>query len=390
MPDRAGDAPWLLWLLEGIHRAQWGLLQWLHAWGLAGTVDGQPAWPWHRRGAGENLMLDLGQARALLISMAVVVAVLAMLLLAYRWRRARWALVGTSLLAVLLTPWPSAAVIWTEAHPTSFHTPAVAVSDAAISQGAAHYARYCLQCHGAQGNGQGRDAASQAVWPPNFLSPLLWRRADGDLLWAIRHGMQDRKGQATMPGFAPQLSVEQTWELLHFLRAQAAGQLLQLTGNWAQPISLPNMQLRCHNPRKTSVQDWKGQRVRLTTTDPQVLLPDPRLVTLWLAADKVPAVVPDQVDCVVTSIAVAQQALKLVNGSNAIQDLQLLADTAGWLRARNSRGAAAWGDGDLLCSTADSNAGAAGAMNAAEDPLSRIIRLMDAEPVRYVKGGRVH
>lgn len=393
MPDRTAEAPWLAWLLEGIHQAQWGLLQGLHVLGMVGSVDGQPAWPLRWRLSGENLLIDLGQARALLVSLAVVAALLA-LLLACRWRAARWALLIGVLLAGWLAPWPAAGVLFAPAHPTSFHTPDIALSDQAIGQGAAHYKQHCLRCHGERGNGQGPDAPAQAVWPPSFVGPLLWRRADGDLLWAIRQGLQDRHGHPTMPGFAPQLSVEQTWELLYFLRALAAGQLLQVTGNWAQPIALPNMPLRCHNTQKTSVQDWRGQRVRLTTSNPKGLLPDPRLVTLWLPAEKPPAVVPDQVDCVVTSISTAQQALALINGRAEMQDMQLLTDRAGWLRARNSRGAAAWSDDDLLCRTVDDTAaavgGIAGGADKTEDQLSRIIRLMDAEPVRYVKDGRVH
>ena len=76
MPERIADAPWLFWLLEAVHRCQVGLLQLWHALGLSGEVDGQPAWPWAQRMAGERLLQDLGQARQLVWSLAAVAAVL--------------------------------------------------------------------------------------------------------------------------------------------------------------------------------------------------------------------------------------------------------------------------------------------------------------------------
>ncbi|MDR0260112.1 MAG: cytochrome c [Comamonas sp.] len=391
MPERISDAPWLFWLLEGLHRAQAGLLQLLYALGLVHAVDGQPAWPWAQRMAGENLLLDLGLARQLLWSLVAMVLAVTLLLLACGWRRGRpWLLLG-ALAVVLLASWPQSRLVLAPAVPSSFHRNPLPFSDAAIVQGAGHYQRLCLHCHGAAGNGQGADAGRQPIWPPSFVGPLLWRRADGELLHAVRHGLQDHQGRQTMPGFATQLTLEQSWALLHFLRAQAAGELLRASGNWGQPIALPDMPLRCHRPDKQQVSDWQGQRLRLVSAaHPQDLLPDPRMVTLWLPPPgQGRGAVPDQVDCVITSGAVAQQALGWVQAgdSEALGNVQLLADKAGWLRARNNRDAESWSDEDLLCRTTDSTAAPA---DVAEDGLTRILRRMDMEPLGYVRGGRVH
>lgn len=388
MVDRAQDAPWLAWLVEALHQAQWLLLRLLHACGLAGSAEGQPAWPWAWRLSGENLLLDAGQARLLAAGLGCAGAALLLLALACAWRRMRWPLAGCALLAVVLAPWPSASVVQVPAHPASFHTQPQPFSDTAIARGEAHYARHCLRCHGAQGNGQGRDAAAQPVWPPSFTSTLLWRRADGDLFHAIRHGVRGRDGRATMPGFAAWLSEAQTWDLLHYLRALAAGELLQATGSWAQPVPLPDMALRCHSAGKTRVSDWQGQRLLLTTAPLRDLLPDPRFITLWVPMEEAPSALPDAVDCVAAAPATATLALELVSASQSLHGVQLMADKAGWLRARNARGASAWRNDDLLCRTPDGTA--QGVASGQEDALSRILRLMDAEPVRYVKGGRVH
>ena len=390
MNDWTGNnAVWLEWLLEGVHRAQWGLLRAMHALGLVGEVDGQAAWPWRWRLAGENLLIDQAQARQFAISLLIVASVLVLLFIAICWRRARPWLVGASALALVLAPWPSAAVLFTQAHSTSFHVAAVPFSDHAIASGARLYAAQCVQCHGANGKGQGALASQQPVWPPNFASPLLWRRADGELLWAVRHGLQGRDGQQSMPAFAQSLNVRQSWELLQYLRALAAGELLRATGNWPQPVHLPDMKLRCHNASKQRLHDWKNQRVLLVTADPQKLLPDPRMVTVWLP-DQASSAVPDTVDCAVTSVADARASIALINGGASVEESQWLTDRKGWLRARNARGAAAWIDDDLLCKspTADQPAAARGVTP--EDQLTRIIRTMDAEPVRFVKGGRVH
>lgn len=388
MNDLTNNAVWLEWLLEGVHRSQWAVLQLLHALGLTGEVDGQAAWPFARRIAGENLLLDQAQARQFAISLLVVAGVVLLLAVSIFWKRGRRWLWAGSVMALVLAPWPSAAVLLTAAYPTSFHASAVAFSDRSITRGAAQYAALCVQCHGVNGKGQGEFASAQTVWPPNFSSPLLWRRADGDLLWAIRHGVRARDGVQSMPAFASSVGTNEAWELLHYLRALAAGELLSATGNWPQPVHLPDMQLRCQRTDKTRLSQWQGQRLLMLTADPDALLPDPRMVTIWLPARNEERV-PDNVDCVVADAAMARQSMALINGSPHIDDTQWLTDRRGWLRARNARGAAAWSDDDLLCKSPLAEAKAdSGVKN--EDQLTRIIRTMDAEPVRFVKGGRVH
>ncbi|QIL83953.1 cytochrome c [Diaphorobacter sp. HDW4A] len=373
-----------------MHRAQWFLLRVMHASGLVGDVDGQAAWPWRWRLAGENLLIDQAEARRFAISLLVTMGVVVVLGISIWWRKGRPWLWGASALAVVLAPWPSAAVLFTNAHPTSFHVTGVSFSDQAIASGARLYAAQCVQCHGVNGKGQGALAATQQVWPPNFASPLLWRRADGDLFWAVRHGVKGRDGRQTMAGFGEALNVRETWELLHYLRALASGELLRATGNWPQPVRLPEMALRCHDASKQQLGDFQAQRVLLTTTDPQRLLPDPRAVTVWLPAQSRNSAVPDSVDCVVTSVADALEAISLINGHAALYETQWLTDRQGWLRARNARGAAAWSDDDLLCKSPLADQPQAASGPTPDDQLTRIIQTMDAEPVRFVKGGRVH
>ncbi|MEJ8845626.1 cytochrome c [Variovorax rhizosphaerae] len=381
------NADWvnpLIRLLEAVQLAVLRLLSWA---GMTGTSEGQPAWPWAVRLTGENLLIDLGQARRLAWTLALLAIAFVLLLLALFWRRRRWWLVATVPLLMLIAPWPDASVLLAPAQPTSFHRSPTGFSAASIAQGRALYAQDCVACHGAEGRG-GPLASAQSVWPPNLAGPLLWRRADGEVLWRILHGTHDRRGQATMPAFADSLEADDAWALIDFMKANAAGQGLRASGTWAQPIALPGMTVRCdgHAPRPLST--WRGQRVRVVLADASTPLPleDPRLVTIVVRTATRLHSTPTP-ECEVDN-ADARDAFALIAGTDTLPGLQLLADRDGWLRARGAPGQATWSEDDLVCRT--DLAPQAATRPPASDGLGALIARIDAEPVRFVKGGFVH
>lgn len=406
------DAAWLNALISLLQGAQLALLRALHALGLVDTVHGQPAWPWARRVSGENLLIDIGQARHLAITLAVLAGVLALLVVALLWRRRRGWVLALVPVALVLAPWPEARVVLVPAHPTSFHAPPAPLSVAAIAQGQALYAQQCVGCHGANGRGQGPLAAQQPVWPPNLAGPLLWRRADGDLLWAVLHGVRDGAGRTTMRGHAGRLTDADAWAVLDYLRAQAAGEMLRASGAWMLPVALPDAAVRCGAQPARALSSWRGQRVRVVAAASpgsdaaaavQSLREDPRLVTVWLqpsaspsgpAPRALPSVLPAGADCVVDD-AQAWSAFALIAGTPRLEGAQFLADRDGWLRARSQPGQAGWSEDDLVCRTETAPrpatpAAAAPPGTLPADGLGALITLMDAEPVRFVKGGFVH
>ena len=384
LPDGAWLNP-LIGLLEAAQRAALGLLAWL---GVVGESAGQPAWPWALRLSGENLLIDMGQARRLLWTLALLALAFALLLLALFWRRRRVWLVALAPLLVLFAPWPDAGVLLVPAHPTSFHRSPTGFSAASIAHGRALYAQHCVACHGEDGR-RGERAPSLAVWPPNLAGPLLWRRADGDVLWRILHGTHDRNGQATMPAFGARLDAQDAWALIDFMKANAAGQSLRASGTWAQPIAVPSMTVRCDDRPPRPLAAWHGQRLRIVLGDAATRAPqeDPRLVTIVVrAAARAPHA--PAADCEVND-ADARNALALIAGADSPTDLQLLADRDGWLRARNAPGQPAWSEDDLVCRTELAPPiTAARAPNA--DGLGALIARIDGEPVRFVKGGFIH
>jgi len=388
------DDGWLNALIGLLQGAQVALLQALSALGLAGVSHGQPAWPWALKLSGENLLIDLGQARRLAGSLAVVALVVVLLLMAGGRKRVRVGVFVAAPLMLLLAPWPDARVVWVAATPASFHRSPSGFTVQSIAQGRMLYAQHCVACHGADGRGQGTLADARAVSPPNLAGPLLWRRADGDLLWHVMHGMRGRDGAPSMPAFGERLRDDEAWAVIDFMKAQAAGETLRATGVWALPAALPDVAVRCDGQPLRRLASWRGQRVRIVAqadapTDTLAPLEDPRLVTVRLVPNA-QAAARDAGGCVVdaSEAADAWAAFALVTGTPSLAGTTLIADRDGWLRARSRPGQADWSDDDLLCRT--DTAPRAVRTAAVADGLGALIARMDAQPVRYVKGGFVH
>ena len=392
--QRSDSPDWLNPLIGAMQQAQVGLLQLLHGLGLARTVDGQPAWPWALRLSGENLLIDLGQARALLWSLAALAAATVLVALACWARRMRWQAMAGAALALALAPWPRADLILVPAHPTSLHISPTGFSVESIAHGSQAYARHCAACHGADGRGLGPLAARQPVWPPSFTSPLLWRRADGELLWAILHDPRPVASAAGMQphGLAAQLSSADAWAMIDFMKAQAAGQMLQIAGAWPYPVGLPDMAVRCQGQPERRLSEWQSRRQRLRLVAGATgVQEDPRLVSLQLLPQDMPqgAAGAQALDCAVTDPR-AWQAMALLSGSEQLQGMQWLGDRGGWLRALSKPGAQGWSEEDLVCRTETGGKAAAPVSSPLADGLGALIARMDAEPVRFIKGGFVH
>lgn len=396
------EVTWLNGLLELMRWAQLALLALWHGLGWSGDLYGQPAWPWAQRLSGDNLLLDLPQARRLAWSLLAAAASVLLLGLALLWRRRRGVCLLLALALPLFAPWPDAHVLWVPASPTSFHQAPGPARAESLLQAQRLYAQHCEACHAPDGSGEGRLAPTLAGWPPHFAGPLLWRRSDGDLLWSVLQGRHNRQGQLLMPAFAGVLTEAQAWALIDYLKLLGAGQARRLSGYWPNPVAIPDFALRCGAQPPRRLSRWAGQRLRLVAWAPGQPLPveDPRLNTVLLtppgqAAPHSGGFGDADVDCVAQGPE-AWAALALLTGEtpDRLAGYQWLSDRQGWARAQSTPGAGAWSDADLLCRTGGDalQAGASSASVAATaaDGLGSLIARMDAEPVRFVKGGFVH
>lgn len=376
-------------LLAGLQEVQLALRALLHALGLAPEVHGQPAWPFAHRLAGEMLALDAGHTRRVVVTLGCGLAAALLLGLSLLWRRGRPGLWGLALVVLLLAPWPEAQVLWAPAVPTSLHTSPTGFTAQGIVRGQAVYQQFCVSCHGADGRGEGPRAASLPMWPPTLNGALLWKRLDGELFWRVRRGLRARDGSVTMPGFE-RLGDAQIWDVLDFLLANAAGQTLKAAGAWAHPVRLPDAPVQCRNGRDHTVRSLTGQRLRVALAGPDTrLADDPRLKTLEVRVPSRTAAGSDP-ECRMDGPEVAT-ALGLVLGvpPDQLQAQQLLVDRGGWLRARSQPGQAGWSEDDLVCTTPNA-ARPSPAKSPAVDGLETLIRRIDAEPVRLLRGGFPH
>jgi mono/diheme cytochrome c family protein len=87
----------------------------------------------------------------------------------------------------------------------------VATNDASVARGDSLYRRQCVACHGRSLAGDGPVAAA-FMPPPDLLGQQVRDRRDGYLYSYIRYG------GVIMPSYGFQLSAEETWHVINFIR----------------------------------------------------------------------------------------------------------------------------------------------------------------------------
>lgn len=86
-------------------------------------------------------------------------------------------------------------------------------SERVLNAGKQIYAQLCSVCHGKFGAGDGITAAALQPKPANFLTSAFQEQTDGAIYYKIS------EGRPPMPGFKTQISDQQIWAIVHYLRS---------------------------------------------------------------------------------------------------------------------------------------------------------------------------
>jgi len=169
------------------------------------------------------------------------------------------------------------------AHPTTyFHSPIRYTTDS-IARGMPVYAEHCAACHGLHGDGDGPAAHSLGVKPANLTEHLLHHR-EGDILWWLQHGIPG----TPMPGFSGRISEDRLWDLINFLRAQAAAETMARTLNdsveSSRRIVAPDFTFQVARNKQESLEQQRGRVVLLVLYTLPESLPRLRVLSAAKAA----------------------------------------------------------------------------------------------------------
>lgn len=85
----------------------------------------------------------------------------------------------------------------------------------AVERGQEIYQKYCQECHGAEGRGDGPRAAMLAPRPGNLVSAATSAKTDEELLATIAQGVP----RTPMEGWGDQLSDDEQRDVLAYIRS---------------------------------------------------------------------------------------------------------------------------------------------------------------------------
>jgi putative copper resistance protein D len=183
----------------------------------------------------------------------LVAALLAAIVHRRHWRRVLVAGVGAMAIGLVVALPPLAI----DAYPTTYVRPAVPYTATSVASGLGIYRTHCLVCHGALGYGDGPAAAGLVRRPADLTARHTGDHTAGDLFWWLTHGIAG----SAMAGFGD-LSEEQRWDLVNFLRALGAGEAARGLGPTAEPeprIAAPDMAFTAGVGEGASLRDYRGR-----------------------------------------------------------------------------------------------------------------------------------
>ena len=86
-------------------------------------------------------------------------------------------------------------------------------SERVLNAGKQIFDQLCTVCHGKAGEGDGVTASALQPKPADLTSEAVQEQTDGAIYWKMQ------EGRPPMPGFKSQLSEQQAWAVVHYIRS---------------------------------------------------------------------------------------------------------------------------------------------------------------------------
>jgi copper resistance protein D len=191
-------------------------------------------------------------------TLGLVALLLALVIRPRRWRVA--ALGGGTALALGATV--ALHPLAVDANPATYVRPAVPYAAASIVQGQLVYQARCQVCHGVAGYGDGPAGAGLPRRPADLTAQHAADHTAGDLFWWLTHGIPG----TGMPAFGGQLSVEERWDAINFVRALGAAERSRDLGPVATSrpaVVAPDFTFTTGVGEGRALRDWRGRGVVL-------------------------------------------------------------------------------------------------------------------------------
>ncbi len=88
----------------------------------------------------------------------------------------------------------------------------ISYSETSVEQGKVIYSKNCVKCHGVNAGGLSPKLTGLKKWTSNLILGLK-NHTDGDFFWKIQNG------KGAMPSFRNELSDEDIWNLINFIKS---------------------------------------------------------------------------------------------------------------------------------------------------------------------------
>ena len=191
-------------------------------------------------------------------TLGLIALLLALVIRPRRWRLA--ALAGA--IGLVLGATVALHPLAVDANPATYLRPAVPYAAASIVGGQDLYRVHCQSCHGLGGHGDGPAGAALPRRPADLTAKHASDHTAGDLYWWVSHGIPG----SGMPGFSAQLTPEDRWDVINFVRALGAAEAARSLGPVAssRPVAVaPDFTFTPGVGEARALKDWRGRGVVL-------------------------------------------------------------------------------------------------------------------------------